>query len=133
MSSVPLHFPKQFMSSYTHPSIPSDHDVEDPFSSTNKISSLKDTETPVESSIPVFPSSSVGSSSPVRFIIKSLPNKIQKQQGKTTRLDLHRLQLSRIQPLYIPPKRTSTSETLTMTQAAMWQLIADGIAATLEA
>ncbi|GKE60378.1 hypothetical protein Tco_1510745 [Tanacetum coccineum] len=85
MSSVPLHFPKQFMSLYTHPSIPSDHDVEDAFSSTNvfnhtptspdyfryffpseKISSPKDTETPVESSIPVSPSSSVGSSSPVR-------------------------------------------------------------------
>ncbi|GJW14591.1 reverse transcriptase domain-containing protein [Tanacetum coccineum] len=73
------------MSSYTHPSIPSDHDVEDAFSSSNvfnhtptlpdyfryffpseKISSPKDTETPVESFIPVFTSSSVGSSSPVR-------------------------------------------------------------------
>ncbi|GKB06105.1 hypothetical protein Tco_0834338 [Tanacetum coccineum] len=73
------------MSSYTHPSIPSDHDVEDAFSSTNvfnhtptspdyfryffpseKISSPKDIKTPVESSIPVSPSSSVGSSSPVR-------------------------------------------------------------------
>ncbi|GKA53141.1 hypothetical protein Tco_0746456 [Tanacetum coccineum] len=73
------------MSSYTHPSIPSDYDVEDAFSSTNApnytptspdysqdffppedISPPKDTETPVESPIPVSPSSSVGSSSPVR-------------------------------------------------------------------
>ncbi|GKE00664.1 hypothetical protein Tco_1388647 [Tanacetum coccineum] len=65
MSSVPLHFPKQFMSSYSHPSIPSNYDVEDAFSSPNN-SSPKDTETPVESSIPVSPSLSVGSSSPVR-------------------------------------------------------------------
>ncbi|GJW98553.1 putative reverse transcriptase domain-containing protein [Tanacetum coccineum] len=34
---------------------------------------------------------------------------------------------------YMPPKRTSTSETPTMTQAAIRQLIADGIAAALEA
>ncbi|GJZ33691.1 zf-CCHC domain-containing protein [Tanacetum coccineum] len=73
------------MSLYTHPSIPSDYDVEDAFSSTNavnytltspdysrdffpseKISSPKDTETPVESPIPISPSSSVGSSSPIR-------------------------------------------------------------------
>ncbi|GKF11695.1 hypothetical protein Tco_0049621 [Tanacetum coccineum] len=33
----------------------------------------------------------------------------------------------------MPPKRTSTSETPTMTQAAIRQLIADGIAAALEA
>ncbi|GKA11950.1 hypothetical protein Tco_0691496 [Tanacetum coccineum] len=73
------------MSSYTHPSIPSNYDVEDAFSSTNApnytptspdysrdfflpkdISPPKDTETPVESPIPVSPSSSVGSSSLVR-------------------------------------------------------------------
>ncbi|GKE40261.1 hypothetical protein Tco_1463666 [Tanacetum coccineum] len=73
------------MSSYTHPSIPSDYDVEDAFSSINApnytptspdysrdffppedISPPKDTETPVESPIPVSLSSSVGSSSPVR-------------------------------------------------------------------
>ncbi|GJV81427.1 reverse transcriptase domain-containing protein [Tanacetum coccineum] len=74
------------MSSYTHPFIPSDYDVEDDFSSTNAsnytltlpdysqdffppedISPPKDTETPVESPIPVSPSSSVGSLSPVRL------------------------------------------------------------------
>ncbi|GJV48720.1 hypothetical protein Tco_1438932 [Tanacetum coccineum] len=73
------------MSSYTHPSIPSDYDVEDGFSSTNApnytltspdysqdffppedISPPKDTDTPVESPIPVSPSSLVGSSTPVR-------------------------------------------------------------------
>ncbi|GJZ94662.1 hypothetical protein Tco_0666865 [Tanacetum coccineum] len=127
MFSVPLHFPKQFMSSYTHPSIPSDHDVEDAFSSINvfnytstspdyfryffpfeKISSPKYIETPVESFILVFPSSSVGSSSPVRSttsspdypfdkILESCKRyRTQKQQGRTTRLEF-----SRIQPLDI--------------------------------
>ncbi|GJT10059.1 hypothetical protein Tco_0857101 [Tanacetum coccineum] len=167
------------MSSYTHPSIPSDYDVEDAFSSTNapnyiptppgyspvtpgnispdssddltkdllsslsispfhddpymkviqaydaipppqviialpaivpppmfdsrdffpleEISPPKDTETPVESPIPVSPSSSVRSSSPM------------------------------------PPKRTSTSAALAMTQAAIKKLVADSIAAALEA
>ncbi|GJW56617.1 hypothetical protein Tco_0103348 [Tanacetum coccineum] len=42
-----------------------------------KISPPKDAETPVESPIPISPSSSVRSSSPVRFVIKSLLNKIQ--------------------------------------------------------
>ncbi|GKA08779.1 reverse transcriptase domain-containing protein [Tanacetum coccineum] len=73
------------MSSYTHPSIPSDYDVKDAFSFTyapnytptspdysrdflspEDISPTKDTETHVESPIPVSPSSSVGSSSSVR-------------------------------------------------------------------
>ncbi|GJX83970.1 hypothetical protein Tco_0333451 [Tanacetum coccineum] len=73
------------MSLYTHPSIPSDYDVEDAFSSTNApnytltspdysqdffppedIVPPKDTENPVESPIPVSTSSSVGSSSLVR-------------------------------------------------------------------
>ncbi|GJZ03577.1 hypothetical protein Tco_0536852 [Tanacetum coccineum] len=57
----------------------------------------------------------------------------QKQHRKTTRLDLRRLQLSRIQPLYMPPKRTTTSKTPTMTQAAIRQLIADEIATAMEA
>ncbi|GKD62114.1 hypothetical protein Tco_1299623 [Tanacetum coccineum] len=65
------------MSSYTHPSIPSNYDVDDAFSSINApnytptspdysqdffppgdISPPKDTKTPVESPIPVSPSSS---------------------------------------------------------------------------
>ncbi|GJT78929.1 hypothetical protein Tco_1045654 [Tanacetum coccineum] len=65
------------MSLYTHPSIPSNYDVEDAFSSTNgpnytpldysrdffppeDISPTKDNETPVESPILVSPSSLVG-------------------------------------------------------------------------
>ncbi|GJU34247.1 hypothetical protein Tco_1182601 [Tanacetum coccineum] len=62
-----------------------------------KISPPKDAETPVESPIPISPSSSVGSSSPM------------------------------------PPKRTSTSAAPAMTQAAIRQLVADSIAAALEA
>ncbi|GKB91869.1 hypothetical protein Tco_0964141 [Tanacetum coccineum] len=76
---------EQVMSSSPHSTIvPSDSDIEDAFSSTNilnyfpaspgnifpnpfeKISSPKDTETSVESPISISPSSSVGSSSPVR-------------------------------------------------------------------
>ncbi|GJU20835.1 putative reverse transcriptase domain-containing protein [Tanacetum coccineum] len=132
------------MSSYTHPSIPSDYDVEDAFSSTNapnyiptspdyfpvtpgtiypdssddltkdllsslsispfhndsymkRISPPKDAETPVESPIPISPSSSVRSSSPM------------------------------------PPKRTSTAAAPAMTQDAIRQLVADSVAAALEA
>ncbi|GJQ91398.1 hypothetical protein Tco_0002537 [Tanacetum coccineum] len=59
----------------------------------------KDTETPVESPIPISPSSSVGSSSPVRM----------------------------------PPKRTSISEAPAMTQAAIKKLVADSVAAAMEA
>ncbi|GKE56892.1 hypothetical protein Tco_1496077, partial [Tanacetum coccineum] len=62
-----------------------------------EISSPKDIETHVESPIPVSPSSSVRSSSPM------------------------------------PPKRTSTSAALAMTQDAIRQLVADSVAATLEA
>ncbi|GJZ33281.1 hypothetical protein Tco_0578717 [Tanacetum coccineum] len=108
-------------------------DSRDSFPS-EKISSPKDTETPIS------PSSSVGSSSPVRSttpppdypfdkILESCKrHKTQKKQGRTTRLEF-----SRIQPLDMPPKRTSTSATPTMTQAAIRQLITDGIAAALEA
>ncbi|GKE85293.1 hypothetical protein Tco_1559035 [Tanacetum coccineum] len=121
------------MSSYTYPSIPSDHDVEDAFSSTNvfnhtltspdyfryffpfeKISSPKDTETPVESFIPVSPSSSVGSSSPVR---------------STTPPPDYLFDES----IFMPPKRTSTSAALAMTQAAIRQQVVDSVVAALEA
>ncbi|GKE74495.1 hypothetical protein Tco_1536536 [Tanacetum coccineum] len=127
------------------------------FFSSKKISSPKDTETPIS------PSSSVGSFSPVRSTtpppnylfnesifaeldnslwITSRPLGIHHQefyeqdlrtQRKTTRLDLCRLQLSRILPLDMPPKRTSTSAAPAMTQAAIRQLITDGIVAALEA
>nr|GEY21665.1 reverse transcriptase domain-containing protein [Tanacetum cinerariifolium] len=83
-------------------------------------------ETPIESSIPVSPSSSVGSSSLriSKFVIKGLLNKIQElknNKGRTARLDL------------MPLKRTSTSVAPAMTQAVIRQLIANGIAAALEA
>ncbi|GJT39522.1 hypothetical protein Tco_0939387 [Tanacetum coccineum] len=106
------------MSSYTHPSIPFDYDVNDAFSSINApnytpispdysrdffppgdILPPKDTKTPVESPIPVSPSSSVGSSSPVR---------------STT-----------------PPPDSPLDDHLR--RAAIRQLIADGIAAALKA
>ncbi|GKA05315.1 hypothetical protein Tco_0684435 [Tanacetum coccineum] len=64
-----------------------------------EITPPKDTETPVESPIPISPSSSVGSSSPVRMA----------------------------------PKRTSTSAAPPMTQAAIKKLVADNVAAALEA
>ncbi|GJR26074.1 reverse transcriptase domain-containing protein [Tanacetum coccineum] len=92
-------------------------DFQDFFPS-EKISSPKDTETPIS------PSSSVGSSSPVRSttsspdypfdkILESCKrHRTQKQQGRTTRLEF-----SRIQPL----------------DAAIRQLITDGIVAALEA
>ncbi|GJR79854.1 hypothetical protein Tco_0150639 [Tanacetum coccineum] len=104
------------------------------FFPSEKISSPKDTKTPIS------PSSSVGSSSPVRSTTSS-PNypfdkilesckrhRTQKQQGRTTRLEF-----SRIQPLDMPPKRTSTSTAAAMTQATIRKLITDGIVAALKA
>ncbi|GKA08699.1 putative reverse transcriptase domain-containing protein [Tanacetum coccineum] len=123
------------------------------FFSPEEISSPKDIETHVESPIPISLSSSVGSSSPVRSttpppdypLINYLSGrdiKVRHQesseqdprtQGRTTILDLCRLQFSRIQPLDMPPKRTSTSAAPTMTQAAIKKLVADSIVAALEA
>ncbi|GKA69069.1 hypothetical protein Tco_0775133, partial [Tanacetum coccineum] len=82
-----------------------------------KISPPKDTETSVGSPISVSPSSSVGSSSPVRSTTPP-PNYPFDELSKWS---------------CMPPKRTSTSETPTMTQAAIRQLITNGIAAALEA
>nr|GEV50696.1 putative reverse transcriptase domain-containing protein [Tanacetum cinerariifolium] len=92
--------------------------------------SPKDTETPVESPIPVPPSSSEGSSSPVRsttpdylfdeYIFAELDNSlwiVSRPLGSKP----------------MPPKRTSTSTTPVMNQAAIRQLVADSIAAALEA
>ncbi|GKE55833.1 hypothetical protein Tco_1495018 [Tanacetum coccineum] len=138
------------MSSSPHLTIvPSDSDIEDDFSSTNilnyfsvssgnifpnsleNISSPKDTETSVESPISISPSSSVGFSLPVRsttpppgYFFNKLSNSVKILLWIITGLLGSEL---------MPPKRTSTSETPTMTQAAIRQLIADGIAAALEA
>ncbi|GJR16312.1 reverse transcriptase domain-containing protein [Tanacetum coccineum] len=56
-------------------------------------------------------------------------------QGRTTILDLCRLQFSRnlTTGCMMPPKRTSTSAAPTMTEAAIRQLITDGVTAALEA
>ncbi|GJR47188.1 hypothetical protein Tco_1315291 [Tanacetum coccineum] len=147
------------MSSYTHPSIPSNYDVKDAFSSTNApnytptsldysqdffppedISQPKDTETPVESPIPVSPSSS-----PVRSTTPSpdypFDESIFAELDNSLWIILRPLGSEPVpeEPdvsdtcYNMPLKRTSTSETPTMTQAAIWQLIADGIAAALEA
>ncbi|GJS03273.1 hypothetical protein Tco_0319781 [Tanacetum coccineum] len=88
--------------------------------------------TPIESPILVSPSSSVGSSSPVRSTTP--PPDYPFDESIFAELDNSLSIIPR--PLGsepMPPKRTSTSETPTMTQAAIRQLIADGIAAALEA
>ncbi|GJV19020.1 hypothetical protein Tco_1368040 [Tanacetum coccineum] len=111
------------MSSLHHPSYPFDVTMWKSFSSTN---ALKYTWT--------SPDYSKFLSSEVRHQESSKQDpRTQKQHGRTTRLDLCHLQLSGIQPLDMSPKRTSTSETPTMTQATIRQLIVNGIAATLEA
>ncbi|GKD75062.1 reverse transcriptase domain-containing protein [Tanacetum coccineum] len=139
-------------------SLSSVFDSQDSFPS-KKISSPKDTK------IPISPSSSVESSSPVwsttpppdyffdesifakldnSLCIISRPLGIRHQesseqdprtQGRTTILDLCRLQFSRnlTTGCMMPPKRTSTSAAPTMTKAAIRQLITDGVTATLEA
>ncbi|GKA97252.1 hypothetical protein Tco_0825146 [Tanacetum coccineum] len=81
-----------------------------------EISPPKDAETHVESPIPVSPSSSVGSSSPVR---------------STTPPPDYPFDESIFAEM--PPKRTSTSATPAMTQTAIRQLIANSVAAALEA
>ncbi|GJU42460.1 hypothetical protein Tco_1195417 [Tanacetum coccineum] len=138
------------MSSSPHSTIvPSDSDIEDAFSSTNilnyfpassrnifpnlfeKISSPKDTETSVELPISISPSSSVGFSSPVR---STTPPPSYSFNGLLNYVKISLWIIPR--PLgseLMPPKRTSTSETPTMTQAAIRQLIVDGIAVALEA
>ncbi|GJW55421.1 reverse transcriptase domain-containing protein [Tanacetum coccineum] len=110
-----------------------------------KISPPKDTETPVKSPISVSPSSSVGSSSPVRSttsppdypfdksIFAELDNSlwiIPRPLGEEPVLEESN-ELDACQKM--PPKKTSTSETPAITFAAIQQLIADGIAAALEA
>ncbi|GJZ51289.1 hypothetical protein Tco_0605804, partial [Tanacetum coccineum] len=81
-----------------------------------EISPPKDAEIPVESPIPVSPSSSVGSSLPVR---------------STTPPPDYPFDESIFAEM--PLKRTSTSAAPAMTQTAIRQLIADSVAAALEA
>ncbi|GKC22302.1 hypothetical protein Tco_1024452 [Tanacetum coccineum] len=106
------------------------------FFSPEKISSPKDTETPIS------PSSSVGSSSPIRSTTppsdypfdEILEKLIRFSQTFVSKPPIGSLiSLFLCLPLEMPPKRTSTSAAPVMTQAAIQQLIADGIAAALEA
>ncbi|GJR62770.1 hypothetical protein Tco_1504932 [Tanacetum coccineum] len=97
-----------------------------------KISPPKDAETPVESPIPISPSSSVGSSSPVRSTTP--PPDYPFDKSIFAELDNSLWIIP--QPLGsepMPPKRTSTSAAPAMTQAAIRQLVADSVAAALEA
>nr|GEX68234.1 hypothetical protein [Tanacetum cinerariifolium] len=55
---------------------------------------------------------------------------IQSMSSRTAREDRHH-QATRLDPM--TPKRTSTSAASDMTQAAIWQLVADSVAAALEA
>ncbi|GJZ41246.1 hypothetical protein Tco_0588132 [Tanacetum coccineum] len=98
----------------------------------------KDTETPVESPIPISPSSSVGSSSPVRSTTP--PPDYPFDESIFAELDNSLWIIPRplgSEPVpeesnEMAPKRTSTSATSTMTQAAIRKLVADSIATTLE-
>nr|GEX09760.1 hypothetical protein [Tanacetum cinerariifolium] len=92
--------------------------------------SPKDTETPVESPIPVPPYSSEGSSSPVR---STTPDYL---FDESIFVELDNLLWIISRPLGskpIPPKRTSTSATPAMTKATIRQLITEGVAVALEA
>ncbi|GJV42929.1 hypothetical protein Tco_1427465 [Tanacetum coccineum] len=92
----------------------------------------KDTKNPVESPIPISPSSSVGSSSPVRSITP--PPDYPFDKSIFAELDNSLWIIPR--PLGsepMPPKKTSTSAAPAITQAAIRQLVADSVAATLEA
>ncbi|GKE96130.1 hypothetical protein Tco_1580985, partial [Tanacetum coccineum] len=102
-------------------------------------------ETPVESPILISPSSSVGSSSPVRSTTP--PPNYSFDKSIFAELDnslwiIPQLLGSEPFPekpnksdtcLSIPPKRTSTSVASVMTQAAIWQLVANSVPTTLEA
>nr|GEW71741.1 reverse transcriptase domain-containing protein [Tanacetum cinerariifolium] len=99
----------------------------------------KDAETPVQSSIPVSPSLSIGSSLPVRSITP--PPDYPFDESIFAELDNTLWIIPRLlgskpvpkEPNEMPPKRKSTSAVPAITQAAIRQLIADGIDAAWEA
>nr|GFA81925.1 reverse transcriptase domain-containing protein [Tanacetum cinerariifolium] len=97
-----------------------------------EISPPKDVNTPVESSILVSPSSSVGSSSPIRSITP--PPNYPFDEFIFAELDNSLWIIPRpLRSKPMPPKRTSTSTTPAMTEATIRQLITEGVAAVLEA
>ncbi|GKA75676.1 hypothetical protein Tco_0782054 [Tanacetum coccineum] len=97
-----------------------------------------DLETLVESPIPVSPSSSVGSSSPVRSTTP--PPDYPFDESIFAELDNSLWIIPRPlgsepvpeEPDEMPPKRMSTSEALAMTQAAIKKLVVDSVSAYLE-
>ncbi|GKF31768.1 hypothetical protein Tco_0101566 [Tanacetum coccineum] len=99
----------------------------------------KDTKTLVESPIPISPSSSVGSSSPVRSTTP--PPDYPFDESIFAELDnslwiIPRPLGSKLVPKEsneMSPKRTSTSASPPMTQAAIKKLVADSVATALEA
>nr|GEV47209.1 reverse transcriptase domain-containing protein [Tanacetum cinerariifolium] len=103
-------------------SLPPMFDSRDFFSS-KKISPPKDIETPVKSPIIVSPSSSIGSSSPVRSTT-SPPDYPFDELSKWSWYETTGK---------MPPKRISTSAAPAINQASIQQLIDDRVAATLEA
>ncbi|GJQ96334.1 reverse transcriptase domain-containing protein [Tanacetum coccineum] len=104
-----------------------------------KIPLPKDTKTPVESPIPISPSSYVGSSSPIRSTTP--PPDYPFNESIFAELDNSLWIILRplgSEPVpgesnEMPPKRTSTSEAPAMTQAAIKKLVANSVAAALEA
>ncbi|GJS11300.1 hypothetical protein Tco_0368096 [Tanacetum coccineum] len=107
-----------------------------------KISPPKDAETPVESPIPISPSSSVGSSSPIthyrsyrnHWEVNQSPRNLMSQMLVRVFISGSlRFQKFSVISCNMPPNRTSTSVAPAMTQAAIWQLVADSVAAALEA
>ncbi|GJZ36554.1 hypothetical protein Tco_0582745 [Tanacetum coccineum] len=99
----------------------------------------KDTKTPVESPIPISPSSSVRSSLPVRSTTS--PPDYPFDESIFAELDNSLWIIPRPlgsepnpeEPNEMPPKRTSTSEALAMTQAAFRKLVAESVATALDA
>ncbi|GJV71659.1 hypothetical protein Tco_1491654 [Tanacetum coccineum] len=99
----------------------------------------KDAETHVESPIPISPSLSVGSSSPVRSTTPppdyTFDKSIFAELDNSLWIILRPLRSEPVleEPNEMSPKRTSTSAAPAMTQAAIRQLVADSVSAALEA
>nr|GEV76681.1 reverse transcriptase domain-containing protein [Tanacetum cinerariifolium] len=101
--------------------------------------SPRDTKTPIGSPMPLSPSSSIGSSSPVRSTTPSpdypFDESIFAELDNSLWIIPRPLRSEPIseEPNEMAPKRTSTYATPAMTQAAIRKLVADSVAAALEA
>ncbi|GJW71593.1 hypothetical protein Tco_0128510 [Tanacetum coccineum] len=99
----------------------------------------RDTEPPIESSISLSPSSSVGSSAPIRSTTPppdySFDESIFAELDNSLWIIPRPLESEPVleKPNKMAPKRTSTSAAPAMTQAAIRKLVADSVAAALEA